>query len=583
MERLITVPTPGRHLRPWLGFVFGLLWLSAACAAPLPLNGAWREVRADDTPKIVLDNYHAGQLKSFDPSMLQRFPRQALGSWVVIAPQPPWDDDERVLTIYPPPLGSVTAYGTERTYALALDDFDVAIHGHGRLAWRVPATQRASAPILLKFEPSMTLSAPVRFQLQSWSEYLKQDAQWLTFASACFAVMLAMVLMALCFAAMLLDTTYAWYAGYIFCYMLIQGIQTGFLFHPLEWQWLSDIALTAGVAAVALSVVFASLFMMRFCELQRYAPLLRVPIMALAIGMLQLMLMRCSHIPLLIEVAQMLLNPLLMIGVALLLIAAIVAAARGSRTACFFLAGWTPLLVLTAMTSAQTNGAFAELDWLNDASLAGGAFQALLLSMGLADRALTLRHDRDVVRLLADHDALTNVLNRRAWNERACAVLAAGPPRPIAMLFLDLDHFKLLNDRQGHNTGDRALVAVAKALANELRPSDLLCRYGGEEFVALLDITAADQAIQVATRLCRRVHRLEISVNDESLMLSISIGVAMHKDGDNVESLVERADQAMYSAKLNGRNQVVLYEAATAPTMPNPPRMHVVEKRRKDS
>jgi predicted signal transduction protein with EAL and GGDEF domain len=72
-------------------------------------------------------------------------------------------------------------------------------------------------------------------------------------------------------------------------------------------------------------------------------------------------------------------------------------------------------------------------------------------------------------------------------------------------------------------------------------------------------------------------------VTDASLMLSISIGVAMHKDGDNVESLVERADQAMYSAKLNGRNQVVLYEAATAPTMPNPPRMHVVEKRRKDS
>jgi diguanylate cyclase (GGDEF)-like protein len=235
------------------------------------------------------------------------------------------------------------------------------------------------------------------------------------------------------------------------------------------------------------------------------------------------------------------------------------------------------------MTSAQTNGALLELDWLNDASLAGGAFQALMLSLGLADRALTLRHDRDVVRLLADHDALTNVLNRRAWSERACAVLAIDSPRPIAMLFLDLDHFKLLNDRQGHNTGDRALVAVAKALANELRPSDLLCRYGGEEFVALLDNTDADQAIQVATRLCRRVHRLEISVNDESLLLSISIGVAMHRDGDNVESLVERADQAMYNAKLNGRNQVVLYDAATSSTTPDPPRMHVVEKRRKDS
>jgi diguanylate cyclase (GGDEF)-like protein len=583
MERLITVPTSGRRWRPWCGFVLSLLWLGAAHASATPLNGAWREVRASDTPQIVLDNYHAGQLKSFDPSMLQRFPRQALGSWVVIAPQPPWDQGERVLTIYPPPLGTVTAYGPANPQALALDDFDAQIHGHGRLAWRVPLTQAASAPILLKFEPSVTLSAPVRFQLQSWSEYLQQDAQWLAFASACFAVMLAMVLMALCFALMLRDATYAWYAGYIFCYMFVQGIQTGFLFHPLEWQWLSDIALMSGATAVALSVAFASLFMMRFCELQRYAPLLRIPIVALAVGMIQLLLMRCSHVALLIETAQVLLNPLLMIGVALLLIAGIVTAARGSRPACFFLAGWTPLLVLTAMTSAQTGGALPEWDWLNDASVAGGAFQALMLSLGLADRALTLRHDRDVVRLLADHDALTNVLNRRAWSERACAVLALGPAQPIAMLFLDLDHFKLLNDRQGHNTGDRALVAVAKALANELRPSDLLCRYGGEEFVALLDNTDADQAIQVATRLCRRVHRLEISVNDESLLLSISIGVAMHREGDNVESLVERADQAMYNAKLNGRNQVVLYDAATTSSMPDPPRMHVVEKRRKDS
>ena len=583
MQRLVTVPTPGRHWRPWWGIVLCLLWLGAAHASISPLNGAWREVRANDTPQIVLDEYHAGLLKSFDPSILQRFPRLALGSWVVVVPQPPWDQDERVLTIYPPPPGTVTVYGPEGSQPLALDDFNASINGHGRLAWRVPAIQRASAPMLLKFEPSTTISAPVRFQLQSWGDYLKQDAQWLTFASACFAVMLAMVLMALCFAAMVLDATYAWYAGYIFCYTLIQGIQTGFLFHPLEWQWLSEIASMSGAAAVALSVVFASLFMMRFCELQRYAPLLRVPIMALAVGMVGLVLMRGSHITLLIEAAQMLLNPLLMIGATLLLIAAIVTAARGSRQAAFFLAGWTPLLVLTAMTSAQTDGALRELDWLNDAGLAGGAFQALMLSLGLADRALKLRHDRDVVRLLADHDALTNVLNRRAWTERASVLLADGQPRPIALLFLDLDHFKLLNDRQGHNSGDRALVAVAKALGNELRPSDLLCRYGGEEFVALLDGTAADQAVQVATRLCRRVHRLEISVNDESLLLSISIGVAMHKEGDTVESLVERADQAMYSAKLNGRNQVVMYEAASVSLLPTPPRMHVVEKRRKDS
>lgn len=580
MERLITIPGKGRPWRPWPRLVLGLLCLLGlgVAHAATPLNGAWREVRPGDTTKIVLDDYRAGALKSFDPALLQQFPRSSAGSWVVLAPQPPWNNDERVLTIYPPAMGTITVLGTSETRSLALDDFSETLHGHGRLAWRVPASQPASALILLRFEPSQTLSAPVRFEMQSWSEYLQQDASWLVFASACFAVMLAMVLMALCFALMLHDVTYAWYAGYILCYTLIQGIQTGFMFHPMEWTWLSGMALMAGSSAVALSVAFASLFMMRFCELQRYAPLLRVPIMALAVGMIQLVLMRCSHIKLLVEVAQILLNPLLMIGAILLLVAAIVAVARGSRQAWFFLVGWTPLLLLTALTSAQVSGALPQLDWLNDASLGGGAFEAIVLSLGLADRALILRHDRDIVRVLADHDALTNVLNRRAWSERASAMLASGPEHPVALLFLDLDHFKLLNDRQGHNTGDRALIAVAKALAAELRPSDLLGRYGGEEFVAVLDGTTPQQAMHVATRLCRRVHRLEIAASDDSL-LSVSIGIAMRQEGDDLESLVERADQAMYDAKLNGRNRVCMYAGAVSPNAPNAPRLHVVERR----
>ena len=579
MGTLITCNERGRHWRSWLGCVLGLFCLGTVQAAT-PLNGAWRDVRPGDTSQAVMHDYRLGRLKSFDPSVLQRFPVVAAGAWVVIAPQPPWDNGERVLTIYPPPLGTVTVFGPGQPQSLALDDFSAPAHGHGRLAWRVPAAMAGSAPILLRFEPSSTLSAPVRFELQSWNAYLQQDAYWLTLASACLAAMLAMVLMALCFALMLRDVTYAWYAGYILCYMLIQGVQTGFVFHPLDWQWLSGMALASATMAIALSVAFASLFMMRFCELHRYAPLLRMPVIALAVGMIQLVLMRLSQVPLLVEVAQALLNPLLMLGAALLLVAAIVAGVRGSRQAWFFLAGWTPLLLLTALTSAQANGALPELTWLNDASLAGGAFEAIVLSLGLADRALRLRQDRDVVRILADHDALTEVYNRRGWSERASVLLASGPPRPIAVLFLDLDHFKLLNDRQGHSAGDRALVAVAKALAHELRPSDLFGRYGGEEFVALLDGTQVEQAMQVATRLCRRVHRLEIPAGDDaSLVLSISIGVAMRRDGDDVASLVERADQAMYTAKVNGRNRVCLYSVAKTAPGATPARLHVVEKR----
>jgi diguanylate cyclase (GGDEF)-like protein len=533
-----------------------LLWVGVAQAA-VPLHGAWREVRDSDTPAVVMSDFYHGQLKAFDPNMLHRFP---VDSWVVLDPQPPWVQEERVLTLYPPPLGTVTLYDSHGpVVALTVDDFASDAHGNGRLAFRLTDSIPAATPLLLRFSPSADVASPVGFRLQDWSEYLRQDAHWLVFASACFAVMLSMALMALCFALMLRDVTFAWYAGYILCYALIQGIQTGFAFHPLEWQWLAGGSLLIGPSAMALSVAFASLFVIRFCELQRYAAVLRTPVIALAVGMLLVVLLRCSHVAMLETVGQLLIAPLLTLGAALLLLVAGTAAFRGSRHAWFFLAGWTPLLLLTAMSSAQLSGALAGVDWLSDGGLAVGAFEAIVLSIGLADRALVIRRDRDKVRLLADKDSLTQVLNRRAWHEAALTALGKGKPRSLALLFLDLDHFKMLNDRRGHAAGDQALIAVANALRAELRPADLLGRYGGEEFVALLDGVGELQAMQVATRLCRRVHRLEIPVDEQMMTLSVSIGVALGAHGDMLDPLVEQADQAMYDAKISGRNRARLH------------------------
>jgi len=567
----------GRRRRGWLGGLMLCLLLLGAAHAATPLEGAWRAVRPGDTPQQVLRDFRNGAMVRFAPALLQQFPRDNLGSWIVLAPQPPWVNEQKVLTIYPPPAGAVTAYAAD-THAgtrLSGDDFAAAIHGNGRLAWDVPANQLASAPIVLKFEPTDTVAAPVRFGLEPWGEYLRHDARWLVFASACFAVMLAMVLMALCISMMLRDITYTWYACYILCYALIQGIHSGFLFHPMEWRWLGDLTPALDTMATAASVAFASLFMVRFCELQRYAPLLRALIGGLAISMAVLVVMELSQAAALLRITQLLLNPLLLLGATLLSIASLIAAARGSRHAWFFLVGWVPLLALTAMGSAQINGALPGLGWIAPAALAVGAFEAIVLSLGLADRALLLRRDRDSVRVLAERDVLTDALNRRAWIERAEEALAGDPSLSLAALFLDLDHFKQLNDHHGHSAGDQALRAVASALEAELRPTDLFGRYGGEEFVALLSGATVAQAMQVATRLCRRVHRLEIPVDDGSLRLTISIGIAMRVEGDNVATLVDRADQAMYKAKLGGRNRTFLHRIT--PAHATRPRLHVID------
>jgi diguanylate cyclase (GGDEF)-like protein len=541
-----------------------LLWISLVHASTgAKLHGAWREAARGDTPAEILNAFKHGVLTSFNPSMLQRFPSDALGSWVVLQPEPPDDGEDRVLSIYPAPLGSITLYGEHGPIrTLALDDFNAPLHGHGRLAFRLNVDHGEAQPILLKIEHSDSLAAPERFELQNLDSYLQEDSDWLAFATACFAVMVAMALMALCFAIMLHDMTFAWYTGYMLCYVVAQGVQTGFLFHPLGLSWLAGSEALVGASAVGLSVSFAALFINRFCDLSHHAPALRVSVVALGIAMPLIVVLRCTPVPALVIMAQTLVNPVLILGAVLLLVTALIAGVRGSRQAWFFLIGWTPLLVLTALTSAQVTGALPNLDWLNDASIAMGAFEAIVLSLGLADRALTMRRDRDTVRVLADRDALTNLLNRRAWTEASTRMLAEGvdAAQPIALLFLDLDHFKVLNDRKGHAAGDRALVAVAEVLSSELRPGDLLGRYGGEEFVAMLYGVNQEQAVHVATRLCRRVHRLEIPVDHNDLLLSVSIGLAMRSLGDTLETLIERADQAMYYVKLNGRNKVHTFE-----------------------
>lgn len=534
-----------------------LVVLAAPAHAGSALTGNYREVRPGDDPARVLAEAWTTTLLAFDPSRMQVFRTGDAGTWVVLRPLPPWTHGERVLSIRTPGAGQVSLYyaaGNKDT--TSLDDFGPPLHGHGRLIFALPENIPASRPLLLKFEPTSHAPGAVTISLDTWADYLRDDATWLVFATACFAIMLTMALMALCFTLILHDMTFGWYAAYLVCYALIQGLTSGFVFHPLELQALAGLSDALGTAATALSVSFAALFMLRFCKVDDYAPLLRMPVLAFAVGMPVIAICQMTGVSLLVDTAHLLLQPLLLIGALLLLAAGAIAAARGSRHAWFFLVGWTPLLLLTAACGAQLQGMFGGAPWLPDAAIAIGAFEAIVLSIGLSDRALTIRHDRDKARQLADADPLTGVLNRRAWTDGALATLEEGMGRPVALLFLDLDHFKALNDRHGHAAGDRALVAVAGALRHELRPSDLLGRYGGEEFVALLQGADRENAVQIATRLCRRVSRLDVHVGGNEA-LTVSIGVAIRNPADTVQSLIERADQAMYAAKLGGRNRVI--------------------------
>jgi diguanylate cyclase (GGDEF)-like protein len=156
-------------------------------------------------------------------------------------------------------------------------------------------------------------------------------------------------------------------------------------------------------------------------------------------------------------------------------------------------------------------------------------------------------------------DKLTGLPNRRYFDE---ALDIEGPRRrandTMGILMIDIDHFKLLNDRFGHATGDRVLQAVAVAIARAVREEDTPARYGGEEFAVLLRRTGSAEAVEVAERIRRAVVRLHPSSLGISEPVTVSVGVAVASpDGTPITKLVERADRALYRAKRQGRDRVI--------------------------
>jgi len=163
---------------------------------------------------------------------------------------------------------------------------------------------------------------------------------------------------------------------------------------------------------------------------------------------------------------------------------------------------------------------------------------------------------------LAIHDALTELPNRVLFNDRLTLALAnaARRKKAIAVLMLDLDRFKKVNDTLGHSVGDRLLRAVAERLSGLLRRSDTVARLGGDEFMILLpEISGPEAAERVARRILRSF-KAPLDLADRKIPLTASIGIASYpKDGADVESLTKNADIAMYAAKEGGRNTFKLY------------------------
>lgn len=189
--------------------------------------------------------------------------------------------------------------------------------------------------------------------------------------------------------------------------------------------------------------------------------------------------------------------------------------------------------------------------------------------------AIQLHQQKELLKQLSRTDSLTGLYNCHYWESRVTDLLAIAKrnPQPLSLILLDVDHFKAINDTHGHLAGDQVLQQMARLLRLNLRESELLGRYGGEEFALVLPNTGEEAAYATAERLRRlvqlasfRIGNVDADKGGAGLQFTVSLGVAAyHEVFEDYSDWFRAADDALYAAKAQGRNKTVLY--ARSPTL----------------
>jgi diguanylate cyclase (GGDEF)-like protein len=361
------------------------------------------------------------------------------------------------------------------------------------------------------------------------------------------------------------DRMFVYFVVYVGAQVVYGMTASGELFALPGAALLAPFGYHTGQCMAALAAGFSIWFILDFADLRRYAPRL-----ARCLAALRWPFLACAAIvwlPPLRPDAWLpnTVNLLLVVSTVLALASSWLAWRRGNRQAGFFLLSWMPLLALTMARVVQLIAGLPLPAWLEYGFPGSMAYAAVIITVGLADRTLQVRRERDEATHMAQFDPLTGVFNRRAIMERLRvawqAATATVTADPLAVLFLDIDHFKQINDSHGHAAGDACLGAVTEAIRAELGEADRAGRYGGEEFLVFLRGNSARMAVRVAERIVARAAALRVPAGDDLIALTVSIGVAVRDASiPDVEALVEHADAAQYRAKSEGRNRVAVWQ-----------------------
>jgi len=433
----------------------------------------------------------------------------------------------------------------------------------------LPPDLDTSAPLYARVARTGRATTDLHFTVAALEDTLPPAATHARIIALAFGALMAMALSTLLVRFVLTDRLYPLYGTLFSMQALYLAYFSGEGFH---WPILGvarPLSSYAWNVPVAISAAAAALFVREFANLRLFSATVYRAFGWLAVAFVVLAASNVlRHFGFAWLVASV--GNLMFLGsAAFTLIVSFLAWRGGIRAAGWFLVAWSLLCAFQIATAVYLlYGRADDAQGLFYYGLAPSMVAAaVLIALGTSDRVRQQNLALTEAERRAQTDPLTGVLNRRSLIERLDAACMRAKARglPISVLFIDLDHFKQINDSYGHAAGDACLAAIITPIHAELRQSDIIGRYGGEEFVVILSGADAAAAHPIAERICRRVAEVSVDGFGPSIHLTCSIGVAASDTlGVWGQHLLAKADAAQYAAKRSGRNQVQLAPALAA-------------------
>jgi two-component system, sensor histidine kinase LadS len=433
----------------------------------------------------------------------------------------------------------------------------------------LPADVDAGAPLYARVTRNGRATTDLHFSTSTLDQTLARAALHARLIAMAFGALMAMALSTLLVRFVLTDRLYPLYGTFFSLEALYLAYFSGEGFHWPILHYARPFSSYAWNVPVAIAAAAAALFVREFANLRLFSPRVYRAFgwLAIAFGVLALSnVLRAFGLSTLVAAV----GNLMFFGSAVFtLIVSYLAWRSGIRAAGWFLIAWSLLCTFQIATAVwllygRADNAVGLLYYGLAPSMVAAA---VLIALGTSDRVRQQSLALTDAERRAQTDALTGVLNRRSLIERLDAACMRAKARglPISVLFLDLDHFKQINDSYGHAAGDACLAAIIPPIQAELRQSDVIGRYGGEEFVVILSGADAAAAHPIAERICRRVAEVGVDGFGAPIRLTCSIGVAASDTlGVWGQHLIAHADTAQYAAKRSGRNCVQLAAALAA-------------------